>query len=31
MTGGCPYTLQWDAPFPSQHCSFWWGIWTSAI
>jgi len=21
----CPYTLQWDAPFPFQNCSFLWG------
>ena len=28
MTAECPYTLQWDAPFPPQNCPFPWGIWT---
>jgi len=27
MTAECPYSLQWDAPFP-QNCPFLWGIWT---
>ena len=27
MTIQCPYTLQWDAPFPSENCPFIWGIW----
>ena len=24
----CPYTLQWDAPFPPKNCPFPWDIWT---
>jgi len=28
MTAECPYTLQWDAPFPPQNCRFQWGTWT---
>jgi len=28
MTAECPYTLQWDAPFPSKTCPFPWWIWT---
>ena len=31
MTAVCPYTLQWDAPFPSQNCPLPWGIWTPSI
>ena len=29
MTVECPYTLQWDAPFP-KYCPFPWGIWTAS-
>jgi len=28
MTTECPYTLQWDDPFPPESCQFPWGILT---